>query len=95
MGTQQHYVLFEHVTGYALFRVKEFDEITRHFTAHVNAFIKPIAFVHFCSVAEAVENIQAVSDGMISGLLRQFLLKNVPHQSVLGVNEESLGKSIT
>ncbi|KAF7255938.1 hypothetical protein EG68_06530 [Paragonimus skrjabini miyazakii] len=95
MATQQHYVLFEHVTGYALFRVKEFDEITRHFTAHVNAFIKPIAFVHFCSVAEAVENIQAVSDGMISGLLRQFLLKNVPHQSVLGVNEESLGKSIT
>ncbi|KAF6769205.1 hypothetical protein AHF37_06394 [Paragonimus kellicotti] len=94
MGTQQHYVLFEHVTGYALFRVKEFDEITRHFTAHVNAFIKPIAFVHFCSVAEAIENMQAVSDGMISGLLRQFLLKNVPHQSVLGVSEESLGKSI-
>ncbi|KAA3677161.1 nucleolar protein 56 [Paragonimus westermani] len=92
--TQQRYVLFEHVTGYALFRVKEFDEITRHFTAHVNAFIKPIAFVHFCSVAEAVENIQAVSDGAISGLLRQFLLKNVPHQSVLGVSEESLGKSI-
>ncbi|KER32374.1 hypothetical protein T265_01597 [Opisthorchis viverrini] len=93
--TQQHFVLFEHATGFALFRVKEFDEITRNFTAHVNAFIKPVGFVHFKSVNEAVENVQAVADGNVSLLLRQFIRSNVPPKSsVLGVSEESLGKAI-
>ncbi|VDQ02288.1 unnamed protein product [Trichobilharzia regenti] len=93
--TVQHFILFEHITGFGLFRVKEFDEITRNFRAHVNAFIKPIAFVHFKSVQEAVENVQSVVDGNLSDLLKQFLRRNVPvTDCVLGVSDETLGKSI-
>ncbi|CAH8628165.1 unnamed protein product [Heterobilharzia americana] len=95
MGTVQHFVLFEHITGFGLFRVKEFDEITRNFKAHANAFIKPVAFVHFKSVQEAVENVQSVVDGSLSDLLKQFLRRNVPPADcVLGVSDEIMGKSI-
>ncbi|KAH8865820.1 Nucleolar protein 58 [Schistosoma japonicum] len=95
MGTVQHLVLFEHITGFGLFRVKEFDEITRNFKAHANAFIKPVAFVHFKSVQEAVENVQAVVDGSLSNLLKQFLRRNVPSSDcVLGVSDEKLGRCI-
>ncbi|VDP91116.1 unnamed protein product [Echinostoma caproni] len=95
MGTTQHFALFEHVTGYGLFRVKEFDEITRNFTAHVNAFIKPVAFMHFKSVEEAVENVECISEGIVSSLLKQFIVINVPKKScILGVADEALGKAI-
>ncbi|KAA0183442.1 Nucleolar protein 5A [Fasciolopsis buskii] len=95
MGTTQHFALFEHVTGYALFRIREFDEITRNFTAHVNSFVKPVAFVHFRSVEEAIENVANVSEGVVSSLLKQFLNSNVPKKDcVLGVSHEEIGKSI-
>ncbi|XP_018654272.1 putative nucleolar protein NOP56 [Schistosoma mansoni] len=95
MGTVQHLFLFEHITGFGLFRVKEFDEITRSFKAHPNAFIKPVAFVHFKSVQEAVENVQTIVNGNLSDLLRQFLRRNVPPvDCVLGVSDEKLGKCI-
>ncbi|CAL8087542.1 unnamed protein product [Calicophoron daubneyi] len=95
MQTVLHFVLFEHATGFSLFRVKEFDEITRKFSAHPNAFLKSIAFIHFKSLEEALENVQTVSDGIVSDLLREFLRNNVPPKdSVLGVGDESLGKAI-
>lgn len=75
--------------------MKEFDEITSSFKALPNAFIKPVAFVHFKSVQEAVENVQAIVSGNLSELLRQFLRRNVPTvDCVLGVSDEKLGKSI-
>ncbi|VDP64853.1 unnamed protein product [Schistosoma mattheei] len=93
--TVQHLFLFEHITGFGLFRAKEFDEITSSFKALPNAFIKPVAFVHFKSVQEAVENVQAIVSGNLSDLLRQFLRRNVPTvDCVLGVSDEKLGKSI-
>ncbi|CAH8573817.1 unnamed protein product [Schistosoma turkestanicum] len=95
MATVQHLFLFEHITGFGLFRVKEFDEITGNFRALPNAFIKPIAFIHFKSVQEAVENVQAISGGNLSELLKQFLKRNVPPvDCVLGVSDEKLGKCI-
>nr|VZI12813.1 unnamed protein product [Spirometra erinaceieuropaei] len=95
MGTKQHFVLFENVSGYSLFLVKEFDEIVRQFSAHPNAFLKPTAFVPFGSVVEALENVQCINEGRVSQLLRHFLRQNLPiKDAVLGVADERLGSSI-
>ncbi|VDM30382.1 unnamed protein product [Hydatigera taeniaeformis] len=95
MATVQHYVLFENVSGYSLFLVKEFDEITKTFTAHVNSFLKPVAFVPFNSLPEALENIQIISEGRVSSLLSGFLRQNLPvKDAVLGVADQALGESI-
>ncbi|VDN13398.1 unnamed protein product, partial [Dibothriocephalus latus] len=71
--TKQHFALFENVSGYSLFLIKEFDEIVRRFSAHPNAFLKPTAFVPFGSVVEALENVQCINEGRVSPLLRHFL----------------------
>ncbi|CDS39471.1 Nucleolar protein 5A [Echinococcus multilocularis] len=95
MATIQHYVLFENVSGYSLFLVREFDEITKTFTAHVNSFLKPVAFVPFKSLPEAMENVQSISEGRISPLLSGFLRQNLPvKDAVLGVADQALGEGI-
>nr|CDS25400.1 Nucleolar protein 5A [Hymenolepis microstoma] len=95
MASKQHFVLFENVTGYSLILVKEFNEIVCKFTAHVNSFLKPVAFVPFKSVPEALENVQYISEGRVSPLLSEFLRQNLPiKDAILGVAEQELGESI-
>ena len=66
-------VLFEHAAGYGLFRVKEFEEISslqaevEASIADVSAFnsvVSLLAFSPFKSAAEALANINAVSEGL-------------------------------
>ncbi len=88
-------MLYENVSGYSIFLVKEFDEIIRHFSAHVNSFLKPVAFVPFNSVGDALENVQAINEGRVSPLLSTFLRQNLPAKdAVLGVADQTLGESI-
>ncbi|KAM7543184.1 hypothetical protein Aperf_G00000002342 [Anoplocephala perfoliata] len=95
MASKLHYVLFENVTGYSLILVKEFDEIVRKFSAHVNSFLKPVAFVPFGSVSEALENVECISEGRVSPLLSKFLRQNLPvKDAILGVADQDLGESI-
>lgn len=83
------------MTGYSLILVKEFDEIVRKFTAHVNSFLKPVAFVPFKSVSEALENVQYISEGRVSPLLSEFLRQNLPiKDAILGVADQELGESV-
>lgn len=75
--------------------MKEFDEIIRHFSAHVNSFLKPVAFVPFNSVADALNNIEAINEGRVSPLLSNFLRQNLPvRDAVLGVADQGLGECI-
>lgn len=88
-------MLFENVTGYSLILVKEFDEIIRKFSAHVNSFLKPVAFVPFDSVAEALENVQYICESRVSPLLSRFLRQNLPvKDAILGVADQKLGENI-
>jgi nucleolar protein 56 len=69
----QLYVLYEHASGYALFRIKEYEEIGA-FIAHVeqsstdlskfNSVVKLIAFTPFTSGLAALDNLNAISEGM-------------------------------
>jgi hypothetical protein len=66
-------VLFEHAAGYGLFRVKEFEEVSA-LQAEVeasildvsafNSVVNLLAFSPFKNAADALANINAVSEGL-------------------------------
>lgn len=70
---QQLFVLFEHASGYGLFRVREFEEVGTFLpeveasVADVSKFmqvVKLVGYRPFTSAASALENINAISEGM-------------------------------
>lgn len=83
-------MLFEHAAGYAIFSVKEFEEIAA-FQAQVeesvtdlsrfNSVIKLIGFSPFKTAANALENINAISEGIVSQDLQVFVQNCVPKSS--------------
>lgn len=84
------YVLFEHASGYSLFRVKEFEEIGA-FIAQVeqsaldlskfNSVVKLIAFAPFTSGLNALDNLNAIAEGTLHEDLKLFLDTNLPKSS--------------
>ena len=96
-------VLFEHASGYGLFKVKEFDEIaalTKEVEASVadvsafNSLVSLAGFYPFKSAGDALANINAVSEGMAAPELMTFLQANLPKKLkkvTLGVMEPKLG----
>jgi hypothetical protein len=67
------HVLFEHASGYALFRVKEFEEIGLLLPeveesvgdlSRFNAVVKLAAFSPFKSGTNALDNMNSISEGM-------------------------------
>jgi len=69
---QSFHVLFEHATGYALFRVKEFEEIgllqaqVEESVIDVTRFssvVRLVAFAAFRSGTNALDNINSISEG--------------------------------
>lgn len=84
------YVLHEHASGYALFRVKEFEEIGAFITqveqsaldlSKFNSVVKLIAFSPFTSGLNALDNLNAISEGILHDNLKLFLETNVPKPS--------------
>merc|ERR1712071_52945 len=105
----QMYVLFEHAAGYGLFRVKEFEDVGSFLPqveqsvtdlSRFNGVVKLVAFAPFKSAAHALDNMNSVSEGVLSEDLHLFLETNLPKNekgknNVLGVIEPKLGASIT
>lgn len=69
---QSLYVLFEHASGYGLFRVKEFEEVATFIpeveksTNDVSKFqslVKLLAFSPFKSGTNALDNMNSISEG--------------------------------
>lgn len=75
------HVLFEHATGYALFRVKEFEEIgllqaqveeSVVDVARFSSVIRLVAFTAFRSGPNALDNMNSISEGpIISDIVQQ------------------------
>jgi len=96
-------VLFEHASGYGLFKVKEFEEIealskqveeSLQDVSAFNSLVSLSAFYPFKSAAEALENINAVSEGIATEQLKTFLTANMPKKIkkvTLGVSDSKLG----
>uniref|UniRef100_UPI00358F5F39 nucleolar protein 56 n=1 Tax=Myxine glutinosa TaxID=7769 RepID=UPI00358F5F39 len=102
------YALFEHAAGYALLCVQEVEEIglllpqveasITNF-GNFNKIVKLAAFLPFKSAQAALENINAVSEGILHDDLRIFLETHVPQSKkkkkvILGVADPKIGAAI-
>lgn len=109
------YLLFEAASGYSLFEVIGLDELQQQADAvqqavsDMNRFgrvVKLIAFVPFQSAADALEQVNAVSEAQLTQQLKDFLELNLPkvkkdkeqgkkkRKFQLGVAESKMGNSI-
>lgn len=68
------HVLFEHASGYSLFKVKEFEEIgllqpeveaSVADISRFNSIVKLVAFSPFKSGTNALDNINSISEGRL------------------------------
>ncbi|KAL7645454.1 UNVERIFIED_CONTAM: hypothetical protein RMT77_003840 [Armadillidium vulgare] len=105
----QLYVLFEHAVGYCLFKVQEFEEIGAFIPQVEEAvkdstkFMKVVnlaGFRAFKNAAAALENINSISEGILSQDLSAFLQTNMPNTGkkksvTLGVCDPKLGTAIS
>jgi len=100
-----HLVLFEHAAGYALFRVREFEEVAAFLpqveeaisdVSKFSSVVNLIGFYPFKTAADALSNINSVSEGIVSDDLKLFLETNMPKgKAVLGVSDSKLSSSIS
>ncbi|XP_063067014.1 nucleolar protein 56 [Engraulis encrasicolus] len=101
------HVLFEHAAGYALFAVKEVEEIgmllpqVEDSVLNIGKFnnvVKLAAFFPFKSAQAALENINAISEGVVHADLKLFLETNLPSggksKPVLGVSDAKIGAAL-
>ena len=102
-STQRLFVLYEHASGYALFRVKGFDEINKDPRAALEAsvfgsVVRLQAFSPFLSSVNAIDNTNCVSEGVVHDDLKVFLESNLPLEKkskvALGVVDGKLGAAI-
>ncbi|XP_061788246.1 nucleolar protein 56 [Nerophis lumbriciformis] len=101
------HVLYEHASGYALFIVKEVEEISMLLPqvegcvlslAKFNSMVSLAAFFPFKSAQGALENINAISEGIVHEDLKLFLETNLPlsgkKKAVLGVGDAKIGAAL-
>jgi len=97
-------VLYEHSAGYALFKNiamedigSQLDEVQAAVTdlAKFGKVVKLESFLPFKSGANALENINCVSEGEVHEDLKTFLTTMLPKKAKLGVSDSRIGASIT
>ncbi|XP_053314001.1 nucleolar protein 56 isoform X1 [Spea bombifrons] len=100
------HVLFEHAAGYALFAVKEVEEIGMLLPqveesllniAKFNGIVKLAAFLPFKSAQSALENVNAISEGVLHEELKLFLETHMPakrKKALLGVGDPKIGAAV-
>lgn len=103
------YVLYEHAAGYAIFRVSEFEEIgmllpqvesSVNDLSRFNSVVKLVGFSPFKTAVTALENINAISEGILPEDLQHFVDITVPKSKkkskvTLGVADPKLGAAVT
>eukprot|EP00727_Mastigamoeba_balamuthi_P009333 m51a1_g5021 putative nucleolar protein (554) ;mRNA; r:330130-332044 len=96
-------VLYESATGYALFDVAAGEDVgatldsMQESIQSLAAFGKVVslrAFLPFKSSEDALENANAVSEGVLHAELKEFLESNVDKGQVLGVSEDKLASAV-
>ena len=103
----QLYVLFEHATGYALFYVHEVEDIGALLPTVAKSItdsslfasaVKLVSFSPFKSSTNALDNINAVSEGILHDDLKLFLETNVPKNQngevLLGIGDTRVSNTI-
>ncbi|CAK9830662.1 Nucleolar protein 56 [Anthophora retusa] len=103
------YVLFEHAAGYAIFSIREFEEVGMLLPqveasvtdlSRFNAVVKLVGFSPFKTALAALESINNISEGIVPEDLQLFLDSCIPKSGkkdkiILGVSDPKLGASIS
>lgn len=99
------YVLFEHASGYALFKNIAMEDIGSQLEqvqaavvdlSKFGKVVKLESFLPFKSGANALENINAISEGVMHDDLKAFLKSMLPKKvGKLGVSDSRIGAAIT
>lgn len=103
-------ILFEHATGYSMFRVNEYEEIGS-FLPQVakasldaplfNSLVQFIAFQPFTSAQTTLDSAETIIEGKLPDDLKLFLEENLPSKEkkkrkiILGVSDARIGAAIT
>eukprot|EP00898_Chlorokybus_atmophyticus_P002288 jgi/Chlat1/305/Chrsp1S03063 len=104
------HVLFESASGYAVFEVQQLDEINQNLAAvqeslldmqRFGKVVKLQSFKPFASAADALTQINAISEGLLTDDLKNFLEMTLPKvksakkaKFQLGVTDSKLGSAI-
>jgi nucleolar protein 56 len=107
MSDAPQYVLFEHGVGYALFKVKEFEdigealpEVEKSVTDYqrFNSIVQLHAFEPFKNTEAALDNCNSISEALVHEDLQNFLDANLPKKRkkcYIGVSDPKMGGSIS
>lgn len=102
------FVLYEHASGYALFKVKEFEEVEMFLpqveqsvtdVSKFKSIVSLAGFTPFKTAISALENVNAISEGILPEELSVFLDSTLPKSQkkgkvTLGVADAKLGAAI-
>jgi len=102
------YTLFEHAAGYAIFKINSSEEIgallpeVQEAVTDLERFgriVKLVAFNPFKSAANALENINSISEGVVHDDLKVFLENNIAtgkkkSKVSLGISDAKIGAAI-
>ncbi|XP_012215105.1 nucleolar protein 56 [Linepithema humile] len=103
------FILYEHAVGYAVFQVKQFEEIGMMLPqveasvtelSRFRSIVNLVGFSPFKTALSALENINSISEGIVTEDLKIFLDGCIPestkqHPVTLGVADPKLGSHIT
>jgi len=102
-GEKKLHVLFEHASGFAIFKIKEFEEESM-FVAEIeecitdyskfSAVASLVSFSPFKTAQAALENLNSVTEGILPDDLKNFLATLGVKGLVIGVQESKLGAAI-
>jgi len=102
------YTLYEHAAGYSVFKIESSEEIgallpeIQEAVTDLERFgriVKLVAFQPFKNAANALENMNSISEGVVHDDLKVFLETNVPvgkkkSKVQLGISDAKIGSSI-
>ncbi|CAB3397379.1 unnamed protein product [Caenorhabditis bovis] len=107
MSEVPHFVLYEHAIGYALLKVKEFEDaglVAQEVDSALadgykfTQIVELSSFDPFKNTEAALENCNAISEGLAHPDLTNFLVKSLPKKKkhvVLGINDSKLAGSLS
>jgi nucleolar protein 56 len=91
------YCQFEHASGYVLVHVEQTDDINQidvNDWASFSQSCRLVAFKPFTSAANALDNMNNISEGLVHDDMKAFLSSNLPSGQTVGILDSKLLQAV-
>jgi len=91
------YVQFEHASGYVLVHCENTDDINELDVSDWGVFsqaVRLVGFKPFTSAANALDNMNAISEGLVHDDMKAFLASNLPEGQTVGILDPKLLQTV-